>query len=254
MTMTGAASVTASEAGFRLIAESIPHIVWTAAPDGSTEYFNRQATTYAGSRVKTTYGWDWLALVHPDDADQASSTWKLAVRTHTPYHLDLRIRRSDGKYRWHAFHCLPIRDADGALLKWICTATDIDDAKVVEGDLRCAERRSAEQLQLLELLPSKAPVGFGFIDREFRIRHMNESLAAASGGTASAQIGRTIQEVVPEMWPTLEQSYRHVLEEGQATIDVEIDGPSTVDPADRHRYLTSHYPVALKGEIIGIGI
>jgi diguanylate cyclase (GGDEF)-like protein/PAS domain S-box-containing protein len=254
MTTTASPSVTASEAGFRLIAESIPHIVWTAAPDGSTEYFNRQATSYSGSRMKSAHGWDWLELAHPDDALQAATAWKLAVRTHTPFHFDLRIRRSDGKYRSHAFHCLPIRDAGGALLKWIGTATDIHDAKAVEGDLRIAERQSAERLQLLEVLQSRAPVGFGFVDREFRITYMNETLAAANGATIAAQVGRSVEELAPEMWPELEVLYRRVLGDRQAILGVELDGPSTPDPADRRRYDTSHYPVLVDGEIVGIGI
>ena len=56
--MTTVASISAlhTEADFRLIAESIPHIVWISAPDGSTVYFNRQATKFAGSRIEAAYG------------------------------------------------------------------------------------------------------------------------------------------------------------------------------------------------------
>ena len=254
MTTTASASVTASEADFRLIAESIPHIVWTAAPDGSTQYFNRQATTYSGSRVTAAHGWDWQTLVHPDDAERAGRAWIVSVRTQTAFHFDLRIRRFDGKYRWHAFRCLPIRDAYGAVLKWIGTATDIDDVKEMERDLRTAERQSVEKLQLLELLQSKAPVGFGFVDRDFRVMHMNETLAAANGATIASQVGRTVAELAPDMWPELEVSYRRVLDEGKAILDVEIDGPMTADPSDQRRYTTSHYPVVVDDQTIGIGI
>jgi diguanylate cyclase (GGDEF)-like protein/PAS domain S-box-containing protein len=253
MTTTASASVTSTETGFRLIAESIPHIVWTAAPDGSTEYFNRQATTFAGARGKAAHRWDWLSLVHPDEADRACAAWRHAVATETPYKLDHRIRRFDGTYRWHAFRCLPISNGDGVLLKWIGTATDIDDAKTVEGDLRHAERQSTDTLHLLELLQSKAPVGFGFLDRDFRVMHMNETLAAANGMTVAEQLGRTVDELAPDVWPQLEASYRRVLD-GHVTRDVEIDGPMTADPADRRRYLTNHYPISVNDEIIGIGI
>ena len=165
-----------------------------------------------------------------------------------------RIRRFGRTYRWHAFCCVPIIDPDGALLKWIGTATDIDDAKAIEAGLRLADRLSTERLQLLELLQSKAPVGMGFVDRQFRVQHMNEALAAANGSTVAAQIGRTLGELVPSMWPELEASYRGVLDDGEAMLDVEIGGPPTIDPADRRRYSMSRYPVLMGEAVIGIGV
>jgi len=54
-----------------LIAESIAHIVWTASPAGATTYFNRQGTDYTGCPREANYDWDWVALVHPDDAGRA---------------------------------------------------------------------------------------------------------------------------------------------------------------------------------------
>jgi diguanylate cyclase (GGDEF)-like protein/PAS domain S-box-containing protein len=253
MTTTAAASARATDAGFRLIAESIPHIVWTSAPDGSTEYFNRQATTFAGSRVEAAHAWDWLSLVHPDEAEQARMAWARAMAARAPYKFDHRIRRFDGTYRWFAFRCLPILDGEGALQKWIGTATDIDDAKAVEGDLRTAERQTVETLQLLEMLESEAPVGFGFIDRDFRVRHMNRMLAAANGMSIAEQLGRTVEELAPDVWPQVAPSYRLVLE-GQTILDIEIDGPATVDPTARRRYSTNHYPIRIDDKVIGIGI
>src|SRR6476661_9693771 len=48
-----------------MIAESIPHIVWTASPDGATTYFNRQGTDYTGCPRETNYEWNWVTLVPP---------------------------------------------------------------------------------------------------------------------------------------------------------------------------------------------
>ena len=98
MTTTASASAIATEAGFGLIAESIPHIVWTATPDGTTTYFNRRATTYAGSRTGAAHSWDWLSLVHRDDAERAAA-WTRSLCTHTACSIDIRIRRFDGRFR-----------------------------------------------------------------------------------------------------------------------------------------------------------
>lgn len=56
-----------TDADFELIAESIPHIVWVAAPDGAVEYFNHRGTQYTGLPYGAADGWEWLALIHPDD-------------------------------------------------------------------------------------------------------------------------------------------------------------------------------------------
>jgi PAS domain-containing protein len=52
-------------AEFEAIAESIPHIVWLAAADGSTDYFNERGTAYTGFDREANYGWGWVELVHP---------------------------------------------------------------------------------------------------------------------------------------------------------------------------------------------
>ena len=158
MRTTASASTATSDAEFRLIADSLAHIVWTAAPDGSTEYFNRQAATYCGSRTGVSSGWEWQSLVHPDDVDEVRAAWDLAIRTHAPFVHDLRLRRIDREFRWHAFRCLPVRNQHGAMQKWVCSATDIHATKELEGDLRLAEHNSAEALRLLERLQSDAPV------------------------------------------------------------------------------------------------
>ncbi|MDT7784154.1 MAG: hypothetical protein QOF58_2573, partial [Pseudonocardiales bacterium] len=76
-----------------LIAESIPHIVWTASPDGATTYFNRQGTDYTGWPRETNYEWNWVTLVHPEDAERAAQAWLHATLTGTDYSLEYRIRR-----------------------------------------------------------------------------------------------------------------------------------------------------------------
>src|SRR4051794_40909990 len=102
-----------TRAAFETIAESIPHIVWLAAAGGATDYFNEQGTDYTGLPRQANYGWGWVEMVYPDDAERARVGWEHSTRTRTPFDLMYRIRRSDGEQRWHAFRALPARGADG---------------------------------------------------------------------------------------------------------------------------------------------
>ena len=252
MTSTMSASATGSDGDFRVMADSLPHLVWTARGDGSSDYVNLHATKYSGPS-ESGPGWDWLEFVHPGDATRARTAWKLTADRQTPYRADYRIRRVDGAYRWHTFQFQPMSDTYRSTSRWLCTATDIQDAKAVESDLRAAERQSAETLQLIESLQSDAPVGFGFVDRDFRVRHLNATLAAFNGGTVADQLGKEVAVLAPQMWPLLEPLFKHVMQSGEAIIEREIDGPLQNESGVAPVLLVSFYPLRRDTEVVGIG-
>ena len=148
-----------TDADFELIAESIPHIVWVAAPDGSVEYFNHRGTEYTGLPYGAADGWEWLALIHPDDIERSERAWRDACAQDAPYGIEYRLRRYDGEFRWQVCRALPVRNELQEVVKWIGTVTDIDDQRQVEERLRQAERQAVESLSLLETLQATAPVG-----------------------------------------------------------------------------------------------
>ena len=241
-----------TDADFRLIAETIPHIVWMAAPDGRTEYVNRQGTTYAGIAPDASHVADWPSLIHPDDVDDARAAWRHATRTHAPYRVDYRVRRFDGQYRWYAFRGLPSRDARGVVVRWVGTATDIDDDKRLKAELRSAERETAEALVMLETLVARAPIGFAIVDRDYRLVRLNQTLATIDGTTVAEMLGKTVPDAAPHLWPQVEPIYRRLFATGEAVIDVEVAGPSPIDPSMISSLLTSYFPISLHDEIIGI--
>ncbi|MBV8528932.1 MAG: PAS domain-containing protein [Candidatus Dormibacteraeota bacterium] len=242
---------------FREVAESIPHIVWVADPDGATRYINRQGTTYAGAeacgggRVRCI---SWTKLVHPDDARWTRTAWSEATRAAAPYQADLRLRRRDGKYRWHSCRALPHRDAAGNVDVWIGTATDIEHQKSSERSLIEAQRHAHEAASILETLQANAPVGFGFVDRMYRFVHINQMLADINGRSIAQHIGRTVAEVVPDMWAQIEPLYRRILTGGEAAVGQEMSGETAADPGQTHHWLVNLYPVLIGAQIIGLGI
>ncbi|MEA3185854.1 MAG: hypothetical protein QOJ74_2331 [Ilumatobacteraceae bacterium] len=234
------------------VADSTPPIRWIAGPDGSTKYFD--GPVHASPDHSTTNGdWDGGRHIHPDDADRVSSAWAHAIRTQTPFHLDYRIRRAGSEYRWHAFRALPVRDDQNIVFRWVGTATDIDDAEWSK-PIRLAYRKSEETRTLLEMLLSKAPIGFGFVDRDFRVVIMNEVLAAVNGSTVAEQVGRTLPEIHPLRWPQVEARYRHILETGEAVLDYAFTTSTSADQPQTRHLMTNYYPVTVGDEILGIGI
>lgn len=98
-----------------------------------------------------------------------------------------------------------------------------------------------------------APVGFGYIDRDFRIRRINETLAAAHGISVEESLGKRVADVIPEFWPRIEPAFRKVLATGESIINVELDATSMPGPDDGSVWLRSFYPVWIDGEIAGVG-
>jgi PAS domain S-box-containing protein len=235
-----------------LIAESIPHIVWTASPDGATTYFNRQGTDYTGCPRETNYDWNWVTLVHAEDAERAAQAWQHATMTGTDFVLEYRIRRFDGVFRWHACRAIPIRDAAGEIDVWIGTATDIEDQKQLELDLRRAEREATEAVNLLQGIEAATPVGFKLVDRDLRVVRINQTLADIDGRSVEECIGLAVSELVPDLWPQLGNIYRRVLA-GETVTNVDLSRPSAADPHRMRHWLASYYPVRIDGEIVGVG-
>ncbi|MEG4015074.1 PAS domain S-box protein [Microcoleus sp. S11D4] len=118
----------ASEQLYRALAEAIPQIVWTALPDGAIDYCNQGWFEYSGMTLEETKGWGWQPILHPDDLEHTLERWNNSVQTGETYEVEYRFKRaSDGAYRWHLCRALPVRDAEGKIIKWFGTCTDIDD-------------------------------------------------------------------------------------------------------------------------------
>ncbi|OQW78035.1 MAG: hypothetical protein BVN35_04670 [Proteobacteria bacterium ST_bin11] len=130
-----------SEKQFRLLAESMPQIVWITRADGWNVYFNRQWVEYTGLSLAQSMGDGWATPFHPDDKPHALQAWRDAVNELITYSLECRLRRADGVYRWWLIRGVPVLDDQGRIDKWFGTCTDIHDLKQAELELRIAEAR-----------------------------------------------------------------------------------------------------------------
>jgi PAS domain S-box-containing protein len=124
-----------SEEEFRTLAEAVPHHVWTARPDGMLNWFNPRVYEYAGSSPAELDGEKWGKIVHPEDIPGAIAAWSHAIRTGEAYEVEFRLRRADGAFRWFLARGVPARDAQGNIVRWIGTNTDVHDQKLIAGEL-----------------------------------------------------------------------------------------------------------------------
>ena len=139
---------------FRLLAESAPQKIFTANSNGDVDYFNPQWIEYTGLSFAQIRDWGWTQFVHPDDMTENVRVWKHSIATGEPFNFEHRFRRADGEFRWHISRAVALKDADGKVLMWVGSNTDIHDVKE-------SDKRKDEFLALLahELRNPLAPIG-----------------------------------------------------------------------------------------------
>ncbi|HEY6389747.1 MAG TPA: ATP-binding protein [Bryobacteraceae bacterium] len=123
---------------FRFMAESMPQKIFTAAPSGDVDYFNRQWMEFTGLSFDQIKSWGWTQFIHPDDIEENVRAWRKSIETGAPFHFQHRFRRADGAYRWHLSRAHAMRDDHGRISMWIGSNTDIHEQKEKEEELRQA--------------------------------------------------------------------------------------------------------------------
>jgi PAS domain S-box-containing protein len=137
-----------AERELRLTLDSIPTFAWRTRPDGFAEYLNKRWLDYTGLSLEQAAGWEWQAVIHPDDLAQLLSDWQEILASGKSAEVEARMRRFDGEYRWFLFRPAPLYDESGKVVTWYGTNTDIEDRKQAESALQRSEAYLAEAQKL----------------------------------------------------------------------------------------------------------
>jgi PAS domain S-box-containing protein len=129
------AALRESESRFRSMADSCPSMLWVTGPTGEVDFLNRGYREFSGLTLEETHGYKWRSLIHPDDAPEYLEKFDKAMRAHTSFSAEGRVRRADGEWRMIGSRGEPRFSLNGKYLGHIGLRADI------------TERRKAEQLQ-----------------------------------------------------------------------------------------------------------
>jgi PAS domain S-box-containing protein len=137
----------------------LPASAWYANPSGGVTYVNKRNADYRGissdhplrqGSVKDA-PWDsHLALLHPDDHDEARKVWSTCLKTGQAGEITFRVRNRSGEYRWFLSRAEPFRADDGTLLGWIGINFDVEERKRAEDKI---SEQEMELRQVLDLAP-----------------------------------------------------------------------------------------------------
>lgn len=128
--------ISADEQRFRQITDAIGHMVWELEPNGTITYINKQWQDWTGLTLEEINRGQWSNVFHPDDYNRVFNEWMNAFETATEFFSEYRIRDFNGEYFWFMGRTIPVKNAEGEIIKWIGTFTNVDE-----------HRRAAEALK-----------------------------------------------------------------------------------------------------------
>jgi PAS domain S-box-containing protein len=204
-----------AEARYRFLAESIPQMVWTAAPDGMLDYVNAQGSAYFGVPQEALLGSGWLAWVHPEEQETAADHWKRSLDTGQPYETAFRLKRgSDRTWRWHLARALPLFGDNGNLAQWFGTCTDIEDQKQADANLH-------QQWRTFDTALSHTPDFIYTFDLDGRFTYVNRALLALWQKPLEEALGKNFFELdyPAELAERLQLQIRQVIDTKQLVRD-----------------------------------
>ncbi|WP_235001460.1 PAS domain-containing sensor histidine kinase [Nitrosovibrio sp. Nv4] len=134
-----------SEAGFRVIVNTIPQLAWIAEPDGKKSWHNQRWYDYTGTTPEEMKGCGWHKVHDPELLPKVIKRWKDALAAEQAFDMDVRLRGADGQYRIFLTRAEPLKNAEGRVVQWFGTNTDVNDQRLGEQ----ARRETEKQLQVV---------------------------------------------------------------------------------------------------------
>src|SRR6201982_3045256 len=126
-----------SEADLRTITDTIRQPIGVESRDGTQLYVNRVALDNSGLTLDEVIKEGFFArLCHPDDINRTRDKRRIGLLEGIPFDLETRLLHKSGQYRWYLMQYNALKDEGGQIIRWYVTATDIDDRKRMEEQLR----------------------------------------------------------------------------------------------------------------------
>ncbi|MCE9564680.1 MAG: PAS domain-containing sensor histidine kinase [Planctomycetes bacterium] len=131
---------------FRAFADSLPVPLRLLTPAGRAVWFNSPWLSFIGRSARELMGDGWTNVVHPEEASSCLATVATAATGGLPFSLDYRLQRADGEFRWVTETAIPASGSSGTVTGYVCSMTDVTEAKLAEARLRAAEDDKARFL------------------------------------------------------------------------------------------------------------
>jgi PAS domain S-box-containing protein len=143
----------ASDARFRIMADSAPVLIWIADTSRSSIWFNKTWREFTGRSIEDDAGFGWTRNVYAEDLEVLLKAYSEHFETRTAFRMEFRLGRSDGQWRWVLGNAVPLYEGPGnGFSGYISSAVDITEfrqAQLERDDLLRAERSARTEAERL---------------------------------------------------------------------------------------------------------
>ncbi len=214
-----------SELKLEMITAAIPEIVFSAADDGTVEYFSAYLHKFSGRDLPGLAGRGWLELIHPDDRDAIEGRFSSVPEQGDEFETTIRLRRADGVYRAFKCHARRVLDAVENVRKWFGVLSDVDNEKTLTAAL---ESRTQELVRLNDALERFAYATSHDLQEPLRtIGAMTELFISRAAGNLDQESSQILAAVVKGV-DRMKRLIRDIMDLARAA-DVSTQAKSEVD-------------------------
>ncbi|MBA4017134.1 MAG: hypothetical protein C0483_08180 [Pirellula sp.] len=242
------------EQRYRLLAEHAQVVLWEADPvTYRFTYVSEFAAELLGYPREQWYeeGF-WPRHIHDEDRDRSVKFCMSETKLGRDHRLEYRMIHADGRTVWVEDVVTIVSEPQYSVLRGVIF--DITTRKETERRLLEAVRSKAEALALLDALYAEAPVGLGLLSPDVRYLRCNQALADINGFPAEQHIGKSLEELLPDIWPQAKAMYQGILAGGGPVTNMVFVNEIVAAPGVTRHFLGSFYPVSVDDEMLGIGV
>jgi PAS domain S-box-containing protein len=190
-----------NEEKFRMLSESIPHIVWTAKADGTLDFYNHRWFELTGLTLEETAAGGWKDVLLPDDLEETARAWEHSLKTGTDYRIYHRIKTKIGEIKWVLSHAVPLKDSSGKVERWFATVTDVNEEYKAKRALEQRERQ-------IRLITDSIPFLISFMSKDLKYKFVNKAYSSAFGYPQEHYLDKNVDfiigaEAVKELMPRM---------------------------------------------------
>lgn len=166
----------------------------------------------------------------------------------------LQLINRDGQTLPVALTATPIRDASGARVGCVVVLRDIRTEYEFERQRQALTQDLASAQALFDTVFTQAPLGLALFDLDLRFIRVNEALAQINGIPQEEHLGRTVEELLPDVEQAVSRTLRTVAETGEHVIGHEVSGMTPAENGRLRAWSVSYFPIRFNGRISALGV
>ncbi|MEB3192023.1 MAG: PAS domain S-box protein [Snowella sp.] len=213
-----------SEQRYISLAAAVPVGIFRSDPQGSCSYVNKRWCEIAGISSEAAMGNGWQQIIHPDDRKHVVQQWEQFLQDSDTVKTEFRMQRPDGEITWVYAQVVTEWNANGHIIGYVGTVTDISDRKVAEHQLQqlnqALETKIAERTQELWQVNCLQQAILNSTDYAIISTDLNGLIQSFNQG-AERMLGYSAAEVVGKVTPAIFHDEQE-LRERAASLSLEL--------------------------------